>query len=138
MPPTLRSVELSFLTFLENGGGQYRELLYDLRDKLNWREHPVSQRPSIKLCLESQPPTDVHCIDISREVELFVYCGGKNPFGEDSKTRGRKVFRKWGLGIERDMFSPANDVPFMSGERLMDMGILEPDSFHLNGTQLRP
>jgi len=138
LPPTLRSVELSFLIFLESGGGQYREFLRDIRDELDWRKRPVSQRPGITLYLDSEPPAEGHCIDISREVERFVYHNGENPFGDDPKLRGSRVFRQWGLGINRDMFNPDNDMPYAPRERLMDMGILEPDYFYRNGIQLRP
>ncbi|KAG9252382.1 uncharacterized protein F5Z01DRAFT_638258 [Emericellopsis atlantica] len=137
MPPTLRSIELSFLFFMKSGEGQYRELLHDMKDRLDWRERPESQRPSITLYLDSEPPADGHCIDISVETEAFVYHGGENPF-IDGPNLGDRVYRSQGVGIKRDMFNPDNDVPFAPRERLMDMGILEPDYFYRNGIQLRP
>ncbi|KAI3400600.1 hypothetical protein diail_2311 [Diaporthe ilicicola] len=44
LPPTLRSVELSDLFFLE---GNYPDLLVGMRDQLGWREQPADQRPRV-------------------------------------------------------------------------------------------
>lgn len=128
MPSTLRSVELSFLEFLETSKDHYRETIRDIRDKVHWRERPVLERPRITIYLESDPPGQGYCVDISQEAEDFVYRNGDNPFGEDDgrRVRGDRVYRSSGRGIERDMFNPLNDLPFVDDEQLMDMGILEP------------
>lgn len=106
MPSTLRSVELSFLYFMW-AEGDYREFLQDLRDKLDWREwHPLN-RPRITICLNvrSQQVWEGHCIDISDEAEDFIYRDGQNPFGNDTSVRGRTVYKRLGLGIERKPWS---------------------------------
>lgn len=138
-PSSLRSVELSFLEFLETNKTHYREFIRDLRDELDWRERPVSERPTITIYLESDPPGYSVCVDISRETEDFVYRNGDNPFGED-KGRGlrtRKVGRGRKVGIERDMFNPLNDKPFLFDEELVDLGIVEPSEFYLQGIRPR-
>ena len=48
LPPTLRSVQLSFLFFLE---GCYRDLVADMRDRLGWRKRPVEQRRRVSIGL---------------------------------------------------------------------------------------
>lgn len=40
LPSTVRSIDLSFLKFLDTGG-HYRGLLWEMRDTLDWRYRPV-------------------------------------------------------------------------------------------------
>lgn len=44
LPSTVQSVELSFLSFLDYGGSYYG-LLYQMREKLDWRVRDISKRP---------------------------------------------------------------------------------------------
>lgn len=41
------------------------------------------------------------------------------------------------MGIERDMFNPLNDKPFLFDEELVDLGIVEPSEFYLQGIRPR-
>lgn len=139
MPASLRSVELSFPEFVETDLTHYREFVYDMREKINWRGPPTSGRPRITLYLESEPHCEEHCIDISREVEDFLYRDGENPFGEDNEDGflGSRVYSSMGCGIERDMSNPLNGRPFVTSERLMEMGLREPPDFYLSGIRSR-
>lgn len=132
LPPTLRSVDLSFLFFLKCGG-DYRGLLRDMRNKLGWRERSASERPKVIIHLEMHPRVAGLSVDISRETEDFVYHDGANPFGEDESRRGIRVFRGEGFGTERDAFQPANDRPYVHETELMDLGIFEKSDWYLRG-----
>ncbi|UZP35418.1 hypothetical protein NXS19_003234 [Fusarium pseudograminearum] len=43
LPPTLVSIELSFLSIIE-GTGHYAGILANIRDKLGWRHRPIDKR----------------------------------------------------------------------------------------------
>lgn len=76
LPPTLRSVELSLLTFYPEHGN-YASLLEEMRDRLAWHERAVADRPEVIICMDPGPqgwgtPEYV-------KVDEFLYSDGKNP-----------------------------------------------------------
>ncbi|KAK8022443.1 hypothetical protein PG993_013210 [Apiospora rasikravindrae] len=82
LPPSLRSVELSSLRFID--GGSYRSLLCDVRDLLPWRGRPAGERPRVAIAVgngsEQRTVVDrVVCVE--DEVYDFLYEDGPNPFG---------------------------------------------------------
>lgn len=121
LPPTLRSVELSFLYFLE-GHGTNREFLAALRDTLDWRERPVSERPRITMGWhrDGVVPTDGRALWVDKEVNEFVYGHGENPFKEDIPNHVST-----GAGTWRDVFEPAYERPNVEDADLIRMGIIK-------------
>ncbi|ETS03692.1 hypothetical protein M419DRAFT_108425, partial [Trichoderma reesei RUT C-30] len=82
IPKTVRTIELSFLYFLD-GGGSYRGLLEDMRSTLGWHTLDVAERPKVVIKL------DMHregfnlygrALWLDKELDHFLYGGGKNPF----------------------------------------------------------
>lgn len=126
LPGTLRSVNLSFLNFINERDGYPRLLEYMRRD-LGWRERPVSERPRIEMHVEQyQGARDGDSIDVSAPVESFVYGDGTNPFGEPgTKNRGDRVYEHQEIGIQRNSFFPANDLLFAYEDGLMARGLIE-------------
>lgn len=118
LPGTLRSVELSFLKFWKHKGN-YHKLLYDLRDKLNWRNRVPGERPKVIIGLHHSTPRPGRAIWVSKEAEAFIYGAGENPFDlEDGTT----VFPGT-AGVERDEFEPAHERPWARPNELRRLGI---------------
>lgn len=93
MPPTLQSVDLSFLVFLGDGGN-YRDLLTNMRDTLGWRERIVHQRPNTMIRIGTWNGGSTVNIWLDEEVNRYLYDDGENPFGEAGVLPGK--------GVERD------------------------------------
>ncbi|KAH6967923.1 hypothetical protein BKA56DRAFT_597395 [Ilyonectria sp. MPI-CAGE-AT-0026] len=121
LPPTLRSVELSFLYFLE-GHGTNREFLAAMRDTLDWRERPVSERPRITMGwqMDGVVPKDGRALWVDEQVNEFVYGHGENPFREDIPNQ-----ISTGAGTRRDIFEPAYERPNVEDADLIRMGIIK-------------
>ncbi|KAF6827720.1 hypothetical protein CPLU01_08925 [Colletotrichum plurivorum] len=124
LPQTLRSVELSFIWFMK-GNGNYRKLLFGIRDELGWQKRAA--RPY--LLIRDAPGTDMkgRAIWLENEVDQFLYQGGENPY---------KVSRSWspqefpdgaiirsGMGTVKDAFEPQFERPNVSAVELMGLGI---------------
>ncbi|KAI9163771.1 hypothetical protein HJFPF1_05397 [Paramyrothecium foliicola] len=125
LPTSLRSIDLSFLCFLRPDGGNYRDLIYDIRDKLMWHKRPASHRPRITVCLEMlEGQIPGWSIDISHEVESFVYKGAENPFQGEC---GMRIYREQRLGMLRYALEPLDDRPWTTNEDLVDLGIYKRD-----------
>lgn len=104
LPPTVRSVELSFLQFLE---GRYGSLLSAMRDALGWRGRDDWERPEpvIRLCPPYARAGKAICI--SRGAGEFLYGDRRRLF----LPNGNQVPRRNGH-VERDEFDPAYDRPY--------------------------
>jgi hypothetical protein len=98
LPGTLRSVHLGFLYFVDHGG-TYGTLLEDMRDKLDWRRRPSSDRPVVTIALPTEYIQVGHAIWLDKEVGEFLYADGANPFW----NRGNGVMK---AGVVRDAFIP--------------------------------
>ncbi|CAH0059550.1 unnamed protein product [Clonostachys solani] len=128
LPSTIRSVELSYLFFLPHGG-RYGDLLYDIKQELDWVHQPPGVRPELTLYLEMDPLKPGMYVDVSKDVNQYLYGSGVNPFsdeGDVGELPRYRVYRDDGIGIERDAFQPENDVPYMQPELLQGMGIYIP------------
>ncbi|KAJ4244346.1 hypothetical protein NW762_014472 [Fusarium torreyae] len=84
LPPTLGSVELSFLIFLPDQG-DYHALMQNMREKLDWCERRPEDQPKIRVRVDVDYERILGAVlmDISREVANFMYHDGENPFDED-------------------------------------------------------
>lgn len=101
LPATLRSVELSFLTFVDNGGDYY-ELVLGMRDTLGWRGRAANERPRVVMHVHvssagRMSPLRYLCVD--GEVNEFLYGDARNPF--DSESGGQPIP---GSFVEQDPF----------------------------------
>lgn len=109
LPQTIRSVELSFLYFLE-GGGNYRDLLVDMRDNLDWRHRAEDARPKVTIGVYPLIQREFRAIWVDREVDDFLYRDGENPFGYDDESLNQVSY---GNGTVRDAFDPAYERPWL-------------------------
>ncbi|KAF9879264.1 hypothetical protein CkaCkLH20_03497 [Colletotrichum karsti] len=133
LPSTLRSVELSFLEFMENSGN-YKGLLSSIRNDLGWRERAI--KPRVSIALPSDSSLAGRAVWIDEEVEEYLYGDAENPYDrcEDRYLRcedGRRLER--GVGIERDAFEPRF-------ERTWDWDPRKPDALpegFVRGSQKR-
>ena len=119
LPLTLKSVELSFLEFLDNGG-DYRSLLAHMRDTLNWRDRATGQRPQVSVGILSSVWITGRVIWVDNEVAEFLYGDGEGPFGTEDGRSGNVVFL--GKGIVRDAFEPEHARPYASPGTLAKLG----------------
>ncbi|EXK46246.1 hypothetical protein FOMG_04452 [Fusarium oxysporum f. sp. melonis 26406] len=109
LPPTLKSVNLSFLS-LVRGHGNHATMLADIRDKLGWRHRPASQRikVSISMMLNQRHKGRYVCLD--REVQEYIYGDGPPPFV--AREGRRHAHFPFGIGIVYDEFDPSFEVPY--------------------------
>lgn len=119
LPPTLRSVELSFLHFLE---GNYRDLLAGMRGQLVWCERPAGQRPRVAIGLPDPLDIPRRGIWADAPVEQFLYHHGPNPFGADG-VHPDQIPQGWG-GVVKDCFDPAFERPWVEPDELKRLGII--------------
>ncbi|KAF7542848.1 hypothetical protein G7Z17_g11221 [Cylindrodendrum hubeiense] len=121
LPPTLRSVELSCLEFL-NDSGNYRDLLTAMRDTLGWQDRPLKQRPKISICIEGDRAF-ARGVWVDKEVNAFFYESSENPF---TCSNGNQV--EFGeVGVWKDAFDPGWERPHTDGIELMRMGVIVKD-----------
>ncbi|PGH04879.1 hypothetical protein AJ79_06964 [Helicocarpus griseus UAMH5409] len=95
LPLTLRSVELSFLYF-RDGGGSYRELLMQMRDKLGWRKRAVEERPRVFIGIAEDIPMTGRYVWMDVGVAEFLYGDGENPFSLKSPNY---VYQGYGKAV---------------------------------------
>lgn len=108
LPSTVRSIDLSFLQFLDTGG-HYRGLLCEMRDTLDWRYRPVEERPKITLRVDLFDRRPGKSICLSRAAEELIYGNGPSPFGQEDDKSPHRV--REATGIEIDEFNPAYQRP---------------------------
>ncbi|KAF7536708.1 hypothetical protein G7054_g4295 [Neopestalotiopsis clavispora] len=117
LPLTLRSVDLSFLNFME--GGDYRGLLDGMRQNLAWHERPVRERPRVFVNIRhGEQAIRYFCLD--KEVDDFFYGTGENPF----MLEGDRSYPQNYVSIIRDPFDPTHDRPNTGTDELIEMGIV--------------
>jgi hypothetical protein len=122
MPRSLRTLELSFLEFMDDEGS-HRNLLEKIRDSLGWREW--APRPQLTMAVSVVDHQPQRGIWITEEVDDFLYRDGTNPFGDDSRWGiGSNRIRK-GFGLEKDAFDPEHERPHVDRSTLTDLGYLK-------------
>ncbi|KAL3484068.1 hypothetical protein BJX62DRAFT_244308 [Aspergillus germanicus] len=77
--PALHSLFLGHLYFVNNGGC-LRELLDDMRDKLDWRARDPAARPTIFITVPTDYQQIGHAVWVDKEVAEFMYGQGPNPW----------------------------------------------------------
>lgn len=115
LPPTLRSIELTFLLFRR---GNYRDLFTDVRDQLRWRERPAEQRPSVVIAMRDNRPR--RGLWLGGIVNDFLYNDGPNPFVAD---QGKMVALGCGA-VYKDAVDPDFERPYAQLSELVRLGYL--------------
>ncbi|KAM5484921.1 hypothetical protein McanCB56680_002437, partial [Microsporum canis] len=88
LPPTLRSVELSQLLFIDEEEC-YTSLLEQMRNTLHWGDRPEEERPRVSFW-PRQPSGMPHIYAwMENSVENFLYGGGENPM---HRGPGRRMY----------------------------------------------
>ncbi|KAI1053807.1 hypothetical protein LB507_007487 [Fusarium sp. FIESC RH6] len=105
LPPSLRSVELSHLSFTRKGDS-YENLLVQMRDSLDWRSRPEQQRPKVHVIATAYDLDDGY-VEVDDAVYSFLYQGGESPF----EGNGSLIHEGRG-GIRRDIFDPEFMAPY--------------------------
>lgn len=112
LPGSLRSVELSFLHFVD-GYGDWRGVLRDMRDTLDWRARQVGRRPDVVVGHALVVPQCGRAVWADREaMGNFLYGDGPNPFGADGDPNPNQIVKGNGVGIVRDAFDPSHERPW--------------------------
>ncbi|KAJ0347676.1 hypothetical protein KNSL1_006285 [Colletotrichum chrysophilum] len=136
LPQTLLSVELSFLWFLKDSG-DYRELLFGIRDTLDWRRRATRPRLLIRDEGEFQALPG-RAVWLDDDLDEFLYGDGENPYVLPSLLPHFLSFGAhapegllpslsvgYGFGKHKDEFEPRFERPYVSVAELQRMGILE-------------
>ncbi|KAF3482652.1 uncharacterized protein GIQ15_01976 [Arthroderma uncinatum] len=125
LPPTVRSIELNFLYFLD-GGGDYCDLLVQMRDTLSWRNRAVEERPRVSIGTEEISLVSNRRVWVDDEVTEFLYYDGENPFWAQSPNN---ILKNSGIGIVRDAFEPEYERPYVNLSTLMKLGYKKQENF---------
>jgi hypothetical protein len=120
--PATRSVELSLLEFLDDGG-TYRDLLTDMRDELGWQERATASRPKVSIGVPLTNPMPARAVWIDDEVDNFLYGSGQNSFGAKGERNPNDVAA--GRGMVRDAFDPTHERPWAYRAALMRLGYIK-------------
>ncbi|KAL2788805.1 hypothetical protein BJX66DRAFT_326827 [Aspergillus keveii] len=98
--PALHSPSLGHLYFVNNEAC-FRELLDDMRGKLDWRARDPAARPTISISVPTDYQQIGHSVWVDKEVAEFMYGQGPNLWSRSG--RGSIVTPH---GVIRDAFSP--------------------------------
>ncbi|KAL4962080.1 uncharacterized protein BDV14DRAFT_203233 [Aspergillus stella-maris] len=101
LPATLRSIHLSFLYFVDDGGS-WQKLLQDMRTKLDWRTRDPESRPVVSVAVATDYQQVGHAVWIDEDVAEFLYGEGPNPFYNGGDAVGC-------VGVVRDAFAPGKE-----------------------------
>ncbi|KAI0531907.1 hypothetical protein GGR58DRAFT_507965 [Xylaria digitata] len=81
LPLTIRSVQMSFLYFLD-GGGAWKTLLEEMRNTLGWWDRAEDARPAVSIGIDFVTSENRgRTIWVDKEAHDFLYNDGENPFG---------------------------------------------------------
>ncbi|KAH6867675.1 hypothetical protein B0T10DRAFT_502212 [Thelonectria olida] len=128
LPNTLRTVELSYLSFLGNND-DHASLLNDMRNTLGWRHKAPGDRPRVSMAVHTRPARIGRTVWIDNEVHSFLYEDGDNPFGKEAMPESDTIFL--GTGIETDEFDPSYRRPYAHNMYLAELGITRLDEYEL-------
>lgn len=110
LPASIRTIELSFLYFLE-GSGHYGSLLEQMRAELGWKQRPGPERPRVSISVDVYHLSHWELsVSADREVQDYLYHEGANPFATSGWDVG-------GLrppaGVEIDIMEPGHSRPYV-------------------------
>ncbi|PKK50479.1 hypothetical protein CI102_5669 [Trichoderma harzianum] len=120
LPASVRTIELNCLYFI-SGDGNYRDLLDNMRDSLDWKTRIAVGRPKVTIRLDrlDSGEMDSRTVWLEEEVGNFLYEGGPNPFHQAFRD---EVLPGHG-GTLRDEFQPELVHPWVDHDTLVLMGI---------------
>ncbi|KIL92357.1 hypothetical protein FAVG1_04767 [Fusarium avenaceum] len=114
LPPTLKSVNLSFLALVQ-GHGNHSTMLADIRDKLGWRHRPVSQRIKVSISMILNQFNKGRYICLDKEVQEYIYGDGPCPFvAREGRIDAHFGF---GTGVVYDGFDPSFAIPYETNRK---------------------
>ncbi|KAF9760751.1 hypothetical protein IL306_004144 [Fusarium sp. DS 682] len=117
LPPTLESVELSFLGLVKDHEN-HATMLAAIRDKLDWRHRPVSERIKVSINMRLNQRTEGRYVCLDREVQEYIHGDGPCPF--IVREGRRHALSKWGTGIVYDEFDPSFTAPYESNKMRLE------------------
>ncbi|KAH6995178.1 hypothetical protein EDB80DRAFT_689185 [Ilyonectria destructans] len=126
LQPTLRLVELGYLSFID-GGGIFAFVLRRMRDDLGWRERPADERPRVSISVDAVNLDMERTVLINNEVQSFLYHDGDNLCGPGDIPYVNSIDE--GTSIVRDEFDPDHERPHADQIELVKLGIIEPDEW---------
>lgn len=122
LPPSLRSIELSDMAFVEKG---YAKLLGEMRDKSVWQSRPLAERPKLEIKVHRRHgPILTYYVSVGSAAGRFLYgdAGGLeeslNPFGDDESSnnavegRGAMDRTYFDTSFERPHDLNGSNLPF--------------------------
>ncbi|KAJ5815014.1 hypothetical protein N7474_006791 [Penicillium riverlandense] len=124
LPETLRSVQLSWLKFLDDGGTWYSflaEMRKKIRENVLWPDRDTASRPKVTIGVSTFHIRAGRGVWLEKEVQDFLYGEGEHPFYSDTP---RSV--KTGFGTERDTFEPNHARPQDCRSVLEEKGYIKP------------
>ncbi|ATY61070.1 Cyclin-like F-box [Cordyceps militaris] len=116
LPFSLRSLEVSYMAFVEDGSG-YMTLLNSLREKLSWKDRAPGQRPQIQIRLDRDSfSRRGRYVSVDKAASSFIYSDASrdvpNPFGKEVYSLNLVE----GLGaVDRSHLAPSFEIPFTVG-----------------------
>jgi hypothetical protein len=124
----LRSVELSFLHFMRDGG-DWRGLLQEMRDTLGWRGRDIDRRPDVVIGHElvKREPLAGRAVWVTRKaVSDFLYGDGPNPFvgyqrHPETSLKPHQLAPMEGFAVERDALDPSYLQPYLDDSEHCDL-----------------
>lgn len=123
LPETIRSIQLSNLKFLDNGGTWY-DLLTEMRRQIRgnapWPDRGTASWPQVTIVFSSYNALCGRGTWLEQEIYDFLYREGENPFYNPPTTGVR-----YGFGTERDAFEPSYDRPHIHGRTLREKGYVK-------------
>lgn len=119
LPPSVRTVQLNLLMFLD--GGNCRDLLIDMRDRLHWRHRPEAQRPVLTMICPHSTIVMARRIWANASVNRFLYEDGPNPFSVEEMQDPNEI-APGSFGFECDEFDPFHKRPYDSASKMKELG----------------
>ncbi|OGE55178.1 hypothetical protein PENARI_c005G02244 [Penicillium arizonense] len=102
LPKTVRSVNLSFLKFVDNGN-HWHSLLTEMREQIREKRLWSDRRRNVTIGCDQDISLPGRAKWIGKEVDEFLYENGENPFFDPPMDMVRT-----GYGTEKDALDPNN------------------------------
>ncbi|KAL7921523.1 hypothetical protein ACQKWADRAFT_327582 [Trichoderma austrokoningii] len=115
LPDGLLSLQLNFLKIYP---GHYRDLLDQMRDRMQWCEQRPHTSVIIGVCIDRY--VRGRAIWLVEEIDDFFKRGGINPFAKDDGQDSR--LPRFGMGAARDAFDPGYTRPWVDSDTYEKLG----------------